>query len=789
MLYLHTFPPSPMPPLTRQQTFGSTRSWWSDSNPHLRGPTINLHAAAKPLMKLLYNRQALDFIINNRSIPLSAMEFELYLSYLLCDYVSTSTKHTILEDLSRKVFCDPEALVADSNMLHDLLQLLEVPVAMDIRMWEAVRPILGRLAECEVTAETTCGSLVALLCDSRVPHVVDGVLFVLSSTSLIKFSPVTSGASVEGKLLDRLLDILEDSSPTELHRLCILKIVSNLVLHERTAVAAVEACILNHIEQLLRSRPANLYSHIFSILENLASHESTAIAVVRMLPLDLLGPRWHKSVDGTALIDPLASRWEVLATTRLLAAPRKATAEATCSSLVALACDSDMPQIVDGAIWLLSRVAQIQFPPVTTGVSVEVKLLVHLVDMLEAPKTAKWRYPVIFQTLSHLALYDECSAVAIVEANMLESLGSYESTAMAVVRILPLDLLGTFWRVDNIAPIDTLTRWWEGVTVKVLDAPRKATAEETCGSLVALLCDSDMPQGAVDGALWVLSRIPNIKFPPVTSRVSVNAERLGRLVDMLKAPNTAKWRYPVILQTLSLLTLHNESSAVAVVEANILNSVEKLLGSRPTDLYQHIFQMLESLASHESTAKATVHILPLDMLGTLWRYVSLQLHISSGVYKLIQQSVDDIAPIDTLTRLWAGVTAKLFDDSRKATAEATCGSLVALVCHSDMPQVVDGALWVLSRVPHIKFPAVTTRISVDAERLGRLVDVLKGPNTAKWRYPVIFQILSHLAFHNEDTSEISPYRLIQAHFPNARELGVPRVHCDCRARCAPVQLA
>ncbi|KAJ7219655.1 hypothetical protein C8J57DRAFT_1732073, partial [Mycena rebaudengoi] len=769
MLYLHTFPPSPMPPLTRQQTFGSTRSWWSDSNPHLRGPTINLHAAAKPLMKLLYNRQALDFIIN-RSIPLSAMEFELYLSYLLCDYVSTSTKHTILEDLSRKVFCDPEALVADSNMLHDLLQLLEVPVAMDIRMWEAVRPILGRLAECEVTAETTCGSLVALLCDSRVPHVVDGVLFVLSSTSLIKFSPVTSGASVEGKLLDRLLDILEDSSTTDSRR---------GGMHTKP------------YRKLLRSRPANLYSHIFSILENLASHESTAIAVVRMLPLDLLGLAGSdKSVDGTALIDPLASRWEVLATTRLLAAPRKATAEATCSSLVALACDSDMPQIVDGAIWLLSRVAQIQFPPVTTGVSVEVKLLVHLVDMLEAPKTAKWRYPVIFQTLSHLALYDECSAVAIVEANvlnsellrscptdlyqhifqMLESLGSYESTAMAVVPYSPLTCLGLFGgmspltytcprrftissnkSVDNIAPIDTLTRWWEGVTVKVVDAPRKATAEETCGSLVALLCDSDMPQGAVDGALWVLS------------------QRLGRLVDMLKAPNTAKWRYPVILQTLSLLTLHNESSAVAVVEANILNSVEKLLGSRPTDLCQHIFQMLESLASHESTAKAIVHILPLDMLGTLWRYVSLQLHISSGVV--------------------GGVTAKLFDDSRKATAEATCGSLVALVCHSDMPQVVDGALWVLSRVPHIKFPAVTTRISVDAERLGRLVDVLKGPNTAKWRYPVIFQILSHLAFHNEDTSEISPYRLIQAHFPNARELGVPRVHCDCRARCAPVQLA
>ncbi|KAJ7232519.1 hypothetical protein C8J57DRAFT_1250497 [Mycena rebaudengoi] len=88
-----------MPPLTRQETFGSLRSWWLDSSPNLCSPTINLHAAAKPLMKLLYHQQALAIIGNNRDIPLSEVKVELYLSYLSCEYVSAPTKSAILEDL------------------------------------------------------------------------------------------------------------------------------------------------------------------------------------------------------------------------------------------------------------------------------------------------------------------------------------------------------------------------------------------------------------------------------------------------------------------------------------------------------------------------------------------------------------------------------------------------------------------------------------------------------------------------------------------------------------------
>ncbi|KAJ7275976.1 hypothetical protein C8J57DRAFT_1224120 [Mycena rebaudengoi] len=144
----------------------------------------------------------------------------------------------------------------------------------------------------------TCGSPVVIYhLDSDVPQVVDGALSVLSSVDHIKFPPVTSGVSVEAKLLDRLSDMLEDSSTLELHQRWILWIISNLASHESTAIAVVEASTLNTVEKRLRSCSADLYQYIFPMLESLASHESTAMAVVHMLPLDLLGTLWRKSFE------------------------------------------------------------------------------------------------------------------------------------------------------------------------------------------------------------------------------------------------------------------------------------------------------------------------------------------------------------------------------------------------------------------------------------------------------------------------------------------------------------
>ncbi|KAJ7232500.1 hypothetical protein C8J57DRAFT_1578784 [Mycena rebaudengoi] len=216
-----------MPPLTRQQTFVSVRSWWSDRNPNLRyGPTINLHAAAKPLIKLLYNRQALEFISNNRGIPLTSTAAEIYGSYLLCEYVLASTKFAILKEILQRTHSEPEALTIQSNMFHDILKLFELPATMD-----AVLMILVALAQRDATAAATCSSLVALLCDSDVPQVIDGALSILSDVAHFKFPPATTEVSGGAKLLARLGDILQNSPTTERSQ-WILQIVSNLARDE-----------------------------------------------------------------------------------------------------------------------------------------------------------------------------------------------------------------------------------------------------------------------------------------------------------------------------------------------------------------------------------------------------------------------------------------------------------------------------------------------------------------------------------------------------------------------------
>ncbi|KAJ7491420.1 armadillo-type protein, partial [Mycena galericulata] len=93
-------PPSPMQDLTRQQSRTSLLSWWSDSNPP--GATISIHAAAKPLMRFMYHRQALDLIRSNRRFALTSSMLETYSAYVFCKYVSPATKAEVLRELKAR---------------------------------------------------------------------------------------------------------------------------------------------------------------------------------------------------------------------------------------------------------------------------------------------------------------------------------------------------------------------------------------------------------------------------------------------------------------------------------------------------------------------------------------------------------------------------------------------------------------------------------------------------------------------------------------------------------------
>ncbi|KAF7303512.1 hypothetical protein MIND_00580300 [Mycena indigotica] len=81
-----------MPP--RTATISSIYSWWSDSNQP--GPTINLHTAAKPLLRLMYGREATKLLTANRGRGLTQQVLEELLSYLSVPHVGIAVKDQIV---------------------------------------------------------------------------------------------------------------------------------------------------------------------------------------------------------------------------------------------------------------------------------------------------------------------------------------------------------------------------------------------------------------------------------------------------------------------------------------------------------------------------------------------------------------------------------------------------------------------------------------------------------------------------------------------------------------------
>ncbi|KAJ7849195.1 hypothetical protein B0H13DRAFT_2361410 [Mycena leptocephala] len=116
--------PQMQPPAHRPQTSQSVHSWWSDSRSI--GATISIHAVAKPLMRLMYHRQAMNFIRKNLGTPLSAHIMDVYSRYLAYKYISLTTKTAILRDLeNRTVFEDDAHLMNDSLAVQsDLVEAL-----------------------------------------------------------------------------------------------------------------------------------------------------------------------------------------------------------------------------------------------------------------------------------------------------------------------------------------------------------------------------------------------------------------------------------------------------------------------------------------------------------------------------------------------------------------------------------------------------------------------------------------------------------------------------------------
>ncbi|KAJ7850018.1 armadillo-type protein [Mycena olivaceomarginata] len=334
-----------MPPLTRQESRASIYSWWSDSNSLLvYGPTINLHAAAKPLMKLMYHRQALGIIRKNRDSPLTSTILETYSSYFPWDYVSWATKAAILSELAdRTMFSEVEArAVVNSPVCSHIAPMLESPHP---RAQICSCRLLGNLAPAVLELKL-CEQLVVLLDDND-----SGVIRVATFT-LSKIAQWVDGAKgvVDAKVLDHVLRLLESPNPDTQKWASML--VGRVACHESTAPAVlksnpsvqlvsllggedylvhlvtyalsqiaqwvdgakgvVDAKALDHVLRLLESPNLDIRGWASELVGWVASHESTAPAVSKLNPsvqlVSLLGGEDYVVSRATYALSQI-TRW------------------------------------------------------------------------------------------------------------------------------------------------------------------------------------------------------------------------------------------------------------------------------------------------------------------------------------------------------------------------------------------------------------------------------------------------------------------------------------------------
>ncbi|KAJ7040173.1 armadillo-type protein [Mycena alexandri] len=296
-----------MPPLTRQRTPQSLHSEWSRNS---LGPTISIHALAKPLMRVMYHRAVLDLIKRQQGIPLSAETMEIYQSYLGWKYVAETTKSWILREICQRALAEAEAQVAAEFLLScdGLFESTNV----------AVRGFTARiLAELAIHPSTRgavlavqpCARLVALLHDgdvgvainsyhalSAISRDLDGaralveggalnfILEVLESTNatvrsltslllaqLASYSS-TRRAVIAVKSCARLVALLGDGNVDVVNGTCYA--LSQIVRDSDGAKAIVEAGALGLLRQLLESKDTQVREHSCWILARLASYSS-----------------------------------------------------------------------------------------------------------------------------------------------------------------------------------------------------------------------------------------------------------------------------------------------------------------------------------------------------------------------------------------------------------------------------------------------------------------------------------------------------------------------------------
>ncbi|KAF7350456.1 hypothetical protein MVEN_01351100 [Mycena venus] len=649
-----------MPPLTRQDTVPSIHSWWSDSNSAVvHGPTINIHAVVKPLLKRMYHRQALQFIKKNRGSPLSKATLEIYSSYFPWDWVSSLTKEAILEELIARSEYETEArAMIDSPVLHGATQLLGSP---DVGARISACKLLASLAKFSYTRPAilelkSCEQLVSLLRS----ELSSSAMYLLS-----QIAQTSDGAQtvVDAKVLDDVLVLL--GWPVLEVRYWTCALVGRLAGHDSSAPAVLK---LNPCAQLLTLLRNNDFGttterttdrYAFS---QIARWPDGAQAIINAGALDLVlelfdSPSLTTRKWTCELVEVLASHDSTVPAMLELG---------LCGRLVSLLFDANF-EVIRPAAHALSQIAR--WPDGAQAI-VDAGGLDLVLELLESssPTTRKWTCQLVGNVASHQSTFGD--VLALKPFKNIASLLSDEDSGVINGAVIALSQISE-WRggaraiveagaLDRVSELLKSSRHnirkyaCELVGSLASHDSTRATvlALKTHKQLVALLCDEN--SGVVTGALLALRRVA-LSFEGVQAIVEAGAlDHVPELLESL-SPNIRRWTCVLVgnlarhdsiraavlalkpykqlvgllrdegpgvmecvVYALCLLAFASDA-AQSIVDARALDHLSELLESPNHNIRAWTCRLVGNLASHDSTRAVVLALKPCKQLVALLR--------------------------------------------------------------------------------------------------------------------------------------------------------------------------
>ncbi|KAF7356892.1 hypothetical protein MVEN_01025000 [Mycena venus] len=471
--------------LAHQESRVSLISWWSDSNPGLQGPTINLHTVAKPLMKWMYYRQAVDIIKKHRGRPLSVETLEIYSSYLPLNYVSWATKVAIWAELADRTTSQDDArAVVDSHIFPYLVQMLWSPdpgprtTKIRTLFGEAVyalAQIARRTEGAQAIVEAKALNHVLKLLESPNPDIRG---WSSQLVGRLASHELTALAIRELKVGERLMSLLQDDSQVvEWGTFALSQITERL----DDAKAIIDIKAAGNILNLLESAGPNVQKWTCELVGTLADYESTAPAMWELNACEPL-------LSLLRTDNPQATEWAVGALSRIAlgfdGAQTILNAKAMDRILILL--ESPIPKIREYTCVLVGHLATHESIAQTI---LKLKPCVRLVSLLEHAYTGVIQGAM--DALCRIAKWED-GAQAVVDAMVMNYLPTSLESPDSGVRCWTCRLLGNLashrysaFAVQNLKPYARL--------VSLLRDPDHNTLD---GAIFALDVISEWPVGA-----------------------------------------------------------------------------------------------------------------------------------------------------------------------------------------------------------------------------------------------------------------------------------------------------